>query len=263
MPSMRLTARQCSASATVRAAGWQQQEAAGEEGSSKEQQNRQSPHPAAARHAPPAARREQFAECRKDLEKAVEVTREKVQLAANAENLIARIMKKLDSEIQKFTRELESSNPGITATLEEKSIRLDADRPPPQPTPIPTPQVAHYEREDSHKRARYDSSRAEAADVEVPTPKRQRSTQKKKQQQTQLQQGQQGQIHAHAQQHQLLYQTAPPVAPEEPRYCICNQYSYGEMVGCDNDNCPIEWFHYGCVGITEPPKGKWYCPRCR
>ncbi|XP_006820600.1 inhibitor of growth protein 3-like [Saccoglossus kowalevskii] len=50
--------------------------------------------------------------------------------------------------------------------------------------------------------------------------------------------------------------------PNEPRYCICNQVSYGEMVGCDNDDCPIEWFHYGCVGLTEAPKGKWYCPQC-
>jgi len=33
--------------------------------------------------------------------------------------------------------------------------------------------------------------------------------------------------------------------PNEPRYCICNQVSYGEMVGCDNGDCPIEWFHYG------------------
>ncbi|XP_057879069.1 inhibitor of growth protein 3 isoform X2 [Melospiza melodia melodia] len=50
--------------------------------------------------------------------------------------------------------------------------------------------------------------------------------------------------------------------PNEPRYCICNQVSYGEMVGCDNQDCPIEWFHYGCVGLTEAPKGKWYCPQC-
>ncbi|XP_031439109.1 inhibitor of growth protein 3 [Clupea harengus] len=50
--------------------------------------------------------------------------------------------------------------------------------------------------------------------------------------------------------------------PNEPRYCICNQVSYGEMVGCDNPDCPIEWFHYGCVGLTEAPKGKWYCPQC-
>ncbi|PIO13456.1 hypothetical protein AB205_0131310, partial [Aquarana catesbeiana] len=44
--------------------------------------------------------------------------------------------------------------------------------------------------------------------------------------------------------------------PNEPRYCICNQVSYGEMVGCDNQDCPIEWFHYGCVGLSEAPKGK-------
>nr|XP_057923462.1 inhibitor of growth protein 3 [Doryrhamphus excisus] len=50
--------------------------------------------------------------------------------------------------------------------------------------------------------------------------------------------------------------------PNEPRYCICNQVSYGEMVGCDNTDCPIEWFHYGCVGLSEAPKGKWFCPQC-
>lgn len=50
--------------------------------------------------------------------------------------------------------------------------------------------------------------------------------------------------------------------PNEPRYCLCNQVSYGEMVGCDNPECLIEWFHYGCVGLTEAPEGKWYCPTC-
>lgn len=79
--------------------------------------------------------------------------------------------------------------------------------------------------------------------------------------------------------------------PNEPRYCICNQVSYGEMVACDNEDvsiifkfglgagfridesftefsyfikfqCPFEWFHYPCVGITTSPKGKWYCPQC-
>jgi hypothetical protein len=24
-------------------------------------------------------------------------------------------------------------------------------------------------------------------------------------------------------------------------YCICSQASYGEMIGCDNDECHIEW----------------------
>lgn len=50
--------------------------------------------------------------------------------------------------------------------------------------------------------------------------------------------------------------------PNEPRYCICNQVSYGEMVACDNEDCTVEWFHYPCVGIETTPKGKWYCPKC-
>ncbi|KAK4406034.1 PHD finger protein ING1 [Sesamum angolense] len=48
-----------------------------------------------------------------------------------------------------------------------------------------------------------------------------------------------------------------PVDPNEPTYCFCNQVSYGEMVACDNPDCKIEWFHYGCVGLKEQPKGKW------
>lgn len=53
-----------------------------------------------------------------------------------------------------------------------------------------------------------------------------------------------------------------PVDPNEPTYCVCNQVSYGEMIACDNPACKIEWFHCGCVGLREPPKGNWYCPDC-
>ncbi|KAF3457509.1 hypothetical protein FNV43_RR02167 [Rhamnella rubrinervis] len=53
-----------------------------------------------------------------------------------------------------------------------------------------------------------------------------------------------------------------PVDPNEPTYCFCNNVSYGEMVACDNPNCKIEWFHFGCVGLREQPKGKWYCSEC-
>ncbi|KAG8745983.1 Histone acetyltransferase complex subunit [Ceratobasidium sp. 414] len=52
--------------------------------------------------------------------------------------------------------------------------------------------------------------------------------------------------------------------PEEPLYCTCKRVSFGEMIGCDNDDCPFEWFHLACVGITKPsPMEKWYCDRCR
>ncbi|VVC28258.1 Zinc finger, PHD-finger,Zinc finger, PHD-type,Zinc finger, FYVE/PHD-type,Zinc finger, PHD-type [Cinara cedri] len=49
----------------------------------------------------------------------------------------------------------------------------------------------------------------------------------------------------------------------EPTYCICEKVSYGNMVYCDNDLCPIQWFHFKCVSLSKKPKGKWYCPRCR
>ena len=43
--------------------------------------------------------------------------------------------------------------------------------------------------------------------------------------------------------------------------CTCMQVSFGEMVGCDNADCRIEWFHFQCVGLTAPPKNKWCAPR--
>ncbi|KAJ3298710.1 Histone acetyltransferase complex subunit [Borealophlyctis nickersoniae] len=70
----------------------------------------------------------------------------------------------------------------------------------------------------------------------------------------------------------------------EPVYCFCREASYGAMVACDYQvswrlrpalrevmkdiltvvaqNCPYEWFHYGCVRLRAPPKGEWYCPAC-
>ncbi|KAA6410886.1 MAG: FYVE PHD zinc finger [Lasallia pustulata] len=52
---------------------------------------------------------------------------------------------------------------------------------------------------------------------------------------------------------------------EEPRYCYCNQVSYGEMVACDMETCPREWFHLDCVGLTRAPtrNAKWYCDECK
>ncbi|KAG4106345.1 hypothetical protein H8356DRAFT_1628677 [Neocallimastix lanati (nom. inval.)] len=52
------------------------------------------------------------------------------------------------------------------------------------------------------------------------------------------------------------------IDPDEPTYCKCHQVSFGEMIACDNEDCAIEWFHYSCVGLVGPPKGKWYCDDC-
>lgn len=32
--------------------------------------------------------------------------------------------------------------------------------------------------------------------------------------------------------------------PNEPRYCICNQVSYGDMVACDNEAVSVILFYF-------------------
>lgn len=46
-------------------------------------------------------------------------------------------------------------------------------------------------------------------------------------------------------------------------YCFCQKVSFGDMVGCDNDNCKYQWFHWGCVNLKHEPEGSWLCPECR
>ena len=45
-------------------------------------------------------------------------------------------------------------------------------------------------------------------------------------------------------------------------YCWCQEGEYGEMIACDNVACPIEWFHFECLGLTAAPAGRWLCPDC-
>ena len=64
---------------------------------------------------------------------------------------------------------------------------------------------------------------------------------------------------------------------DDQLYCTCQQKSYGEMIGCDNEKCPFEWvscslslcgslliyqFHLKCVNIVGQPPETWYCPTC-
>ncbi|KAK3329338.1 inhibitor of growth proteins N-terminal histone-binding-domain-containing protein [Apodospora peruviana] len=51
-------------------------------------------------------------------------------------------------------------------------------------------------------------------------------------------------------------------AGDDKKYCMCQNVSFGDMVACDNDDCPFEWFHWSCVGLKSEPNGKWFCPVC-
>lgn len=77
------------------------------------------------------------------------------------------------------------------------------------------------------------------------------------------------------------------VDPNEPRYCYCGNVSHGEMMGCEvsrpaesvdsvkvmiltillhsqNEDCPHGgWFHLSCLGLTTPPKDRWWCKDCQ
>ena len=37
-------------------------------------------------------------------------------------------------------------------------------------------------------------------------------------------------------------------------YCRCSA-ALGDMIGCDNDSCPIMWFHMHCLNIDSFPDG--------
>lgn len=65
---------------------------------------------------------------------------------------------------------------------------------------------------------------------------------------------------------------------DQELYCYCRKLSYGEvrlrfplyflfaylpqMVGCDNPDCPYQWFHLSCTGIKGPLPESWYCTDC-
>jgi hypothetical protein len=36
------------------------------------------------------------------------------------------------------------------------------------------------------------------------------------------------------------------------------------MIGCDNEKCPIGWYHGRCINIHEamPENEEWYCEMC-
>ncbi|GAM84814.1 hypothetical protein ANO11243_028150 [Dothideomycetidae sp. 11243] len=58
---------------------------------------------------------------------------------------------------------------------------------------------------------------------------------------------------------------AEVVDPDEPRYCVCGDVSWGTMIACDNEDCDKEWFHLSCVDLQDMPprRTRWYCPDCR
>ena len=45
-------------------------------------------------------------------------------------------------------------------------------------------------------------------------------------------------------------------------WCVCDGSESGNMTACNNPGCPIEWYHFKCVGLVHTPSGKWLCSEC-
>ena len=53
-----------------------------------------------------------------------------------------------------------------------------------------------------------------------------------------------------------------------PQFCYCREGEHGQMAGCNNEQCPYQWFHLNCLKLKAIPKSKtWYYPesqkRCK
>ncbi|PSR73422.1 hypothetical protein PHLCEN_2v10714 [Hermanssonia centrifuga] len=52
-------------------------------------------------------------------------------------------------------------------------------------------------------------------------------------------------------------------AEDKSLYCVCQKMSYGEMIGCDNPDCRMQWFHLPCVNLKPPLPDRWFCSECQ
>lgn len=155
--------------------------------------------------------------------------------------LVSQIIEHIENRTRQLQQDLENLDPG--------TIEREHDEPKP-PVPI-KPAKTEEKVEKTVKRQRRQRTHQETVSKEEEKKEEKEKPKKKKKRKAKKdKEGEKSPIDF-------------PVDPDEPTYCLCDQVSYGEMIGCDNEECPIEWFHFNCVGLTTKPKGKWFCPKCR
>ena len=52
-------------------------------------------------------------------------------------------------------------------------------------------------------------------------------------------------------------QSALSAEDKEDSYCICGEGYVGQMVACDSADCPVQWFHFKCVGLAKKASQHW------
>lgn len=202
-----------------------------------------------AKASGPDKRKEQMSNIQKLFNKAKEYGDDKVQLAIQTYELVDKHIRRLDSDLARFEAEIQDkAAAGSSRSADEGGGHKSRNR--------------KTKEKEKKKRG---SSAAGASSEEETVAAKARKKQKRAGSKAQTAKAVEASattplsslIGAHTT--EVLDM---PVDPNEPTYCLCHQVSYGEMIGCDNPDCPIEWFHFACVGLVTKPKGKWYCPKC-
>ncbi|XP_072332103.1 inhibitor of growth protein 1 isoform X3 [Scyliorhinus torazame] len=168
---------------------------------------------------------------------------EKIQIVNQMVELVENRSRQVESHVELFENCAESNDSNNKSSLERS--RSEGT------TPVEKPSAKRSRRQRNNENRENTSSNHdhEESSAGMPKEKKAKTSKKKKRSKAKAER-----------------EASPadlPIDPNEPTYCLCNQVSYGEMIGCDNEECPIEWFHFSCVSLNHKPKGKWYCPKCR
>ncbi|XP_073823309.1 inhibitor of growth protein 5 isoform X5 [Musca autumnalis] len=195
-------------------------------------------------------RKERLADIQQLFIKAKEYSDDKVQLAIQTYELVDKQIRRLDNDLARFEGEIQEKASSTRGKSEEAQVKKGRKK------TKDAKAVGKKKRVTSSDDEANNSAVAAAASTGGQGGKKK----KQKQKNIDLDDSEKESCHTAATHPSDVLDM--PVDPNEPTYCLCHQVSYGEMIGCDNPDCPIEWFHFACVGLTIKPKGKWFCPKC-
>ncbi|XP_078061373.1 inhibitor of growth protein 1-like [Mustelus asterias] len=168
---------------------------------------------------------------------------EKIQIVNQMVELVENRSRQVDSHVELFENCAESNDANNKSSLDRSRNEGTT------PTEKPSAKRSRRQRNNENRENASSNHDHEEPSAGMPKEKKAKTSKKKKRSKAKAER-----------------EASPadlPIDPNEPTYCLCNQVSYGEMIGCDNEECPIEWFHFSCVSLNHKPKGKWYCPKCR
>ncbi|KAI4956994.1 hypothetical protein J4E86_005466 [Alternaria arbusti] len=185
--------------------------------------------------------------------------------------------------------ELSGVESTVPADLSSAPERLESSAPP-SPQPITAPAITAVVRQATPKVASNSAAPATPEPEAAPGTRRQSARIKVETQAAKDMKEEQAKIKADNETQPKPEAPVKPKAPAKPKaaakpkppaksktktpaqdpvdttsHCTCGGLDDGSlMIGCDNNACPIGWYHGRCIGISKPiPKNKeWYCAMC-